>query len=110
MEEQHDHSHSDHMPVMMMGTLGGHLLPGVLFVIWGVCTVLVSWSRYHKSGFSGQPPYMTTCHPVPSGPSAGRRLARLFFFIAPVVGMLGEGRRNYRLWTHYKGHFRHFFS
>ena len=98
MEEHHDHSHSsDHMPVMMMGTLGGHLLPGVLFVIWGVCTVLLSWSRYHRSGFSGQPPYLTTCHPVPLGQSAAQRLARLFFFIAPVVGMLGEGKINYRL-------------
>ena len=96
MEDHSSHSEHEHqhMPVMMMGTLGGHLLPGVLFIIWGVTTVLVTWHRYHRSVASGGNRYLTTCHPVPAGPSAGRRLARLFFFAAPVMGMLGEGERD----------------
>ena len=75
-------------PMMQMGTPGGHILPGVLFILWGIWTVLVAWTKYHSSIQE----YRTKCHPVPIDKkiTRGKRMVRIFFFAAPVIGMLGE--------------------
>ena len=75
-------------PMMQMGTPGGHFLPGVLFILWGIWTVLVAWTKYHSSVQE----YRTKCHPVPTDKkiTRGKRMGRIFFFVAPVIGMLGE--------------------
>ena len=82
-------------PMMQMGTPGGHILPGVLFIWWGIWTVLVAWTKYHSSFHE----YRTTCHPVPADKKVtrGKRMVRLFFFAAPVIGMLGEAISGKRL-------------
>ena len=73
------------------GTLLGHIAPGAMFSLWGVCTVLLAWHRHHRSLVVKNASYLTTCHfltpPHHKSLSGWRKIIKALLIILPLIGM-----------------------
>ena len=52
----HNESHSGH-PHASTGTLHGHAMPGVAFILFGVWATTHTWKRFFESFYRQQRPY-----------------------------------------------------
>ena len=94
-----------------MGSLGGHLVPGTIFIILGLWWIYSSWLRYFICRQRRKPFYITTSFPLHCcGPRVAKLPIEAFFVIfGTILGIIIEliGGFN-RVVDHQTGHVSYF--